>query len=364
MEKSKVLIVDDESDIRELLRDFLQEEGYRCLLAANAREALDLFTRESDIDLVMSDIRMPGRSGLELLSDLKAIDSTVMVIMISAVKDIESAIEAMSKGAYDYVTKPFKLNEVALNAQRAINNRKLVLERIRYKKDLEIKVEERTRELKSALNKLNATYTNTLTALVLALDTRDTETQGHSTRVVRYSLQLANLLGITDQKELRVLEYGALLHDIGKIGIPDAILRKPKKLSTQEWKIMQEHPTMGYHIIEGIDFLKDASLVVLHHHERFDGTGYPLKLGGTDIPLGARIFAVADALDAITSERPYRQALGFDRAAAELKKYTRRQFDPKIVEAFFQVPLRFWEKEQTMVDGMKDFVNLFNLELH
>jgi response regulator RpfG family c-di-GMP phosphodiesterase len=284
-----------------------------------------------------------------------------MVIMISAVKDIESAISAMSKGAYDYVTKPFKLNEVALNARRAINNRKLILEKIQYKKNLEIKVEERTRELKDALDKLNATYTNTLTSLVLALDARDTETQGHSLRVVQFSLTLAGLLGITDSGLLQILEYGALLHDIGKIGIPDAILRKPGSLSPKEWDIMKRHPTLGYKIIEGIDFLKDASLVVLHHHEKFDGSGYPMNLSGDAIPLGARIFAVADAVDAMTSERPYRGALTFEEATAELKKFEGIQFDPAVVHSFFKVPLSFWKKEGKTVDHRTDFSKLFNL---
>lgn len=363
MHGSKVLIVDDEIDIRELLSDFLDDEGYDCFLAANAKEAIEIFKTEKDIALVMSDIRMPGKSGLELLSELKKIDTTVMVIMISAVKDIESAISAMSKGAYDYVTKPFKLNEVALNAKRAINNRKLIKEKIQYEKDLELKVEERTKELKGTLNKLNNTYTNTLTALVLALDTRDTETQGHSTRVVQYSLLLAKLLGISDKEEFKILKYGALLHDIGKIGVPDAILKKPGKLSLHEWEIMKTHPILGYNIIDRMDFLKNASLIVLHHHEKWDGTGYPLKLAGKKIPLGGRIFAVADTLDAITSERPYRRALSFEIAAKELIKFQEIQFDPKIIDAFFKVPLDFWKKEREIVDKKTKHINLFNLTL-
>ncbi|MCP4218156.1 MAG: response regulator, partial [bacterium] len=318
MSKEKILIADDEADIRELLGDFLEGEGYECILAPNAFEALKQFKSHGDIDLVMSDIRMPGRTGLELLSDVKDIDSDVMVIMISAVKDIESAISAMSKGAYDYVAKPFKLTEVALIARKAIEKRKLVRQNKEYQRELERMVAERTVELKNALEALDRTYIFTLRALVTALDTRDEETQGHSMRVVKYTLKLAELMGWGDEEQIKVLEYGALLHDIGKIGIPDAILRKPGKLTDEEWKVMKTHPDVGYSILHKIEFLEEASQIVLHHHEKWNGKGYPSGLKDFDIPVGARIFAVADTVDAMTSERPYRSALSFEAAAEEL----------------------------------------------
>ena len=191
MTAGNVLIVDDESDIRELLSDFLEGEGYECSLASNATEALDIFKSAPEIDLVMSDIRMPGKSGLDLLGEIKEIDNDVMVVMISAVKDIESAITAMSKGAYDYVAKPFKLTEVGLIAKKAIEKRRLLMENKEYQRGLEIKVAEKTRELQLALFRLDQTYLFTLRALVVALDTRDEETQGHSLRVVKYTLKLA-----------------------------------------------------------------------------------------------------------------------------------------------------------------------------
>ena len=237
---------------------------------------------------VMSDIRMPGKTGLELLEEIKGLDEDVMVIMISAVKDIESAIAAMSKGAYDYVSKPFKLNEVAFVANKALEKRRLVLENKEYQKQLEKMVEERTSELKQALIELDKTYNFTLRAMVTALDTRDTETQGHSLRVVRFTLKLAELMGISDKNTLKIYEYGALLHDIGKIGIPDAILRKPAELTAAEWQIMKSHPTIGYNVLQRIKFLEDAAQIVLHHHEAFDGSGYPDGLAGENIPLGAQ----------------------------------------------------------------------------
>jgi response regulator RpfG family c-di-GMP phosphodiesterase len=362
MHKNKVLIVDDEVDIRELLGDFLEDEGYECHLAQNSKEAIEIY-KNKNIDLVMSDIRMPGLSGLELLSELKKLDNNVMVIMISAVKDIEFAISAMSKGAYDYISKPFKLNEVSLIAEKAIHKKELIEENIQYQKNLEKKVRERTVELRGTLDKLNKTYTNTLRALVLALDTRDSETQGHSTRVVHYCLLLAKLMNITDPEELKVLEYAAILHDIGKIGIPDAILRKPGKLSSEEWEIMETHPILGYNMINRIDFLKDASTIVLHHHEKFNGKGYPTGLAGDDIPRGSRIFMVADTFDAMTSDRPYRKALSFEITIKELKKFRNTQFDPQIVDAFLKVPLAFWKKERDNIEAKLQTIDLFNLNI-
>jgi putative nucleotidyltransferase with HDIG domain len=350
MTKGKILIADDEADIRELLGDFLEAEGYDCLLASDAFEAFELFKSNSDIDLVMSDIRMPGKTGLELLGEVKEIDNDVMVIMISAVKDIESAISAMSKGAYDYVSKPFKLTEVGLIAKKAIEKRKLVLQNKEYQKRLEKMVEERTMELQNAYIQLDKTYAFTLRALVTALDTRDEETQGHSLRVVKYTLKLAELMGIDDPDILKLLEYGSLLHDIGKIGIPDNILKKPGKLTEQEWDVMRTHPTVGYNILHNIEFLDEASQVVLHHHERWDGSGYPDGLKGETIPLGARIFAVVDTVDAMTSERPYRKALTFENASGELLKYSGIQFDKQVVEAFHSHTLDFWKHERFSMD--------------
>jgi putative two-component system response regulator len=350
MTAGNVLIVDDESDIRELLSDFLEGEGYECSLASNANEALDIFKSTPEIDLVMSDIRMPGKSGLDLLGDIKEIDSDVMVVMISAVKDIESAITAMSKGAYDYVAKPFKLTEVGLIAKKAIEKRRLILENKEYQRRLEIKVAEKTRELQEALFRLDQTYLFTLRALVVALDTRDEETQGHSLRVVKYTLKLAEIMGITDGQQLKVIEYGALLHDIGKIGIPDAILRKPGKLTTEEWEVMKTHPWIGFKILHKIKFLEDASQIVLHHHEKLDGSGYPDGLQDMNIPLGARIFAVADTVDAMTSDRPYRKALSFEQASDELKKYSGIQFDKQVVDAFHSVGLESWQYDRKRMD--------------
>lgn len=358
-ENYKVLITDDERDIRELLGDFLEDKGLQYFLAENAFDALAIFKDNPDIDILMSDIRMPGRSGLDLLGDIKQINEDVVVIMISAVKDIESAISAMSKGAYDYVSKPFKLAEVGIIVDKAIDKRKLTLENREYQRELEKKVAERTDELKNALDELDKTYLMTLETLAIALDMRDEETQGHSVRVLQYVMKLAQLIGITDTKKLKILEYGSLLHDIGKIGIPDSILKKPSKLNSEEWEIMRTHPRAGYKILSNIKFLEEASKIVLHHHENYDGTGYPDKLKGNEIPLAARIFAVADALDAMTSHRAYRMALTFEEAEAELKECSGSRFDPEVIKAFFSLTLEEW-KQEGRTAGEK--VNKYHIE--
>ncbi|MEW6455314.1 MAG: HD domain-containing phosphohydrolase [Acidobacteriota bacterium] len=344
MEKEKILIVDDEETIRELLLEFLEGQGYECVTASNAEEALKIFKGENNFSLLITDIRMPGKSGLELLKELKEIDPHMGIIMMSALKDINIAIDAMTLGAYDYVIKPFKLSEVVINVKRGLEKRRLVLENLRYQKHLEEMVEERTNELKKALEELNETYNETLNSLILALDFRDTETHGHSNRVTEYAIKIAESYGIEDKDELITLRRAALLHDIGKIAIPDYILRKPEKLSPEEWETMKTHSEIGYNMMRKVKFLQPASIIVLYHHENYDGTGYPYGKKNDEIPLGARIFAVADALDALTSDRPYRKAYSFEYAREEIKKNSGTQFDPKIIEAFLSVDLEVWKK--------------------
>jgi HD-GYP domain-containing protein (c-di-GMP phosphodiesterase class II) len=204
-------------------------------------------------------------------------------------------------------------------------------------------VERRTSELNRALGSLGDAYRSTLKSLTAALEARDSETHGHSERVVNFSLRLGRELGLGEE-QLRSLEFGSLLHDIGKIGVPDAILRKPAALSESEWVRMREHPLHGQKILSGIEFLEGAARVVAQHHERFDGTGYPLGLRGEQIDLNARIFAVADAFDAITSDRVYRRGRSYEEAVAELEEWAGRQFDPDVVGAFRRVPAQEWDE--------------------
>lgn len=339
--KPRILIVDDERDINELLFDLLSDD-YDCASAGSAEEALARI-QDSEFELVISDITMPGMSGLEMLPRLKTIAPKTVVIMISGMQTVESAIGALRLGAFDYLMKPFDLRQVEAVVKRALEHQDLLLAKQRYENHLEDLVEQRTAELDRALGSLEDAYRSTLKALTAALETRDSETHGHSERVVSYSLRLGREYGLDDH-QMKALEFGSLLHDIGKIGVPDSILRKPAKLTDEEWVLMREHPLHGQQILRGIEFLEGAARVVAQHHEKWDGSGYPIGLKCEEIDLCARIFAVADAFDAMTSDRVYRRGKSYEAASQELDDWSGKQFDPKVVEAFHRVPRTDWEE--------------------
>jgi putative nucleotidyltransferase with HDIG domain len=304
------------------------------------------------VDLVISDQRMPGRTGLELLQEVRRLYPSIAFMMITADSDIRLGVEAMKKGAADYLIKPFQLDAVLASLNRALEMKRMELELENYRQNLERMVEERTRQLEAARRRIEMTYDETLEALGAALDLRDTETAGHSLRVTRYCQEIARALGV-DGDPLKQITRGAFLHDIGKIGVPDSILLKEGKLTPEEMAVMQSHARIGYDLVSRIAFLAAAAEIVLTHQERFDGAGYPQGLAGEEIPLGARIFAVADTLDAMTSDRPYRRALPFSAARAEVIRESGRQFDPKVVEAFLALPTEVWENIRLEVDGLR-----------
>lgn len=337
----RILIVDDEQEIRGVLRDLLGG-AYECAEAASAEEALDHLSA-GQFNLIISDITMKGMSGLEMIPYVSAQAPDTVVIMVSGLQTIESAIEALRVGAFDYIMKPFDLRQVEAAVRRALEHYELRISKRRYESLLEELVKQRTAELDHALNSLEEAYRSTLKALTAALETRDAETHGHSERVVTFSLRLGHEYGL-GKEQLLALEFGSLLHDIGKIGVPDSILRKPAQLTEAEWTSMREHPLHGQLILRGIEFLEGASRVVAQHHEKWDGSGYPLGISGEEIDLNARIFAVADAFDAITSDRVYRTAKSYEAALGELELWAGTQFDPKVVEAFRRVPNEEWEE--------------------
>jgi putative nucleotidyltransferase with HDIG domain len=336
-----LLIVDDEVEVRSVLHDLLSET-YRCCEASSAEEALAQL-RERDYELVISDITMSGMTGLEMIPHVKVISPDTVIVMISGMQTIESAINALRLGAFDYLMKPFDLRQAEAAIARAYEHHELITAKRRYENHLEELVEQRTAELDQALDSLENAYRTTLQALTAALETRDSETHGHSERVVTFSLRLGREYGLKSL-EMKALEFGSLLHDIGKIGVPDAILRKPAKLTDEEWVRMREHPMHGQQILRGIKFLEGAAKVVAQHHEKWDGSGYPLGLKAEEIDICARIFSVADAFDAITSDRVYRQGRPYEAASQELDEWVGRQFDPKVVEAFHRVPPEDWDE--------------------
>lgn len=340
--KENILIVDDEEMIRDLLTSALQQDKYVCHQAANVDEAFLLLERQQ-IDLVISDIMMPGRSGVELLRDLKKADPDIAVLMITGLSDMNTAMECVHLGADDYITKPFGINRVMLTVKNLIERRCLAIEKKNYQASLEFKVLEQTEQIRAAMNELSHAYDSTLTALVRALDAREKEVGSHSERVMNYTVFLAKKMGITG-RELEEMAKGALLHDIGKIGISDNILLKPGQLDDNEWIEMRRHPQVGFAILSEIEFLKTPTEIILGHHERFDGTGYPKRIKGDQIPIGARIFALVDTLDAMTSDRPYRRALPFEAVSQEIIKNSGTQFDPEIARMFLSINRSHWEE--------------------
>jgi response regulator RpfG family c-di-GMP phosphodiesterase len=340
-ERARLLVVDDEAEIRNVLCELLGHD-YNCTSASSAEEALEILRAEA-FQLIISDITMSGMSGLEMIPQVFETSPETVVVMISGMQTIESAIEALRVGAFDYIMKPFDLRQVEAAVRRALEHYELRAAKRRYENHLEELVEQRTHELNNALDSLEDAYRTTLKALTAALETRDAETHGHSERVVTFSLRLGRELGL-DKEQLRSLEFGSLLHDIGKIGVPDAILRKPAKLTDEEWVRMREHPLHGQAILREIEFLRGAALVVGQHHEKWDGSGYPLGLRGEEIDLNARIFAVADAFDAMISDRVYRAGRSYEEAAEELERFAGKQFDPTVVAAFHRVPREDWNE--------------------
>jgi len=342
VEQEKILVVDDEEAIREVISTLLEAQGFRCTTCQNGRKGLEAF-RQDTYDLVLSDIVMPEMDGLKLLAELRLDDPDVPVIMVTAMHDISIALEAIRAGAYDYVLKPFEKDQLYLSVRRALDHRRLVLENRIYQSDLEQLVAERTQQLSIALQDLEQSYDYTLEALGGALDAKDAETEGHCQRVTAFTITIARAMGV-DKGLLRHIARGAFLHDIGKMGVPDSILRKPGPLTTQEREIMRRHCEIGFSMLQRIPFLKEAAEIVLSHQEFFDGTGYPRGLSGEQIPLGARIFAVADTLDAMISDRPYRKALPISAARDEIRRFAGRQFDPRVVEVFLAQPERVWRE--------------------
>jgi putative nucleotidyltransferase with HDIG domain len=334
-EPTRLLIVDDDSAVRDVITVLLREEGYACTAVGSADAAL-VAADEADYPLVISDVRMPGKDGFWLLDRLRDLHPDSAVVMLTAYGDTEAAVECLRNGASDYLLKPPKVTDLIRAIERALGRRRLELARNKYRRSLENRVREKTAELSRTLHDLEATYSQTLWSLVAALDAREHETSDHSQRVVRYTLAIARRLGVTDA-DLPNVGRGALLHDIGKIGVPDAILLKPGRLTPAEWVEMRKHPQIGYDILRSIEFLGAPADVVLCHQERYDGGGYPRGLSGDAIPLAARIFAIADTFDAMTTTRPYRRGLPAEAARVEIAKHAGTQFDPRCADAFLSM---------------------------
>ncbi len=332
--EDRILIVDDEEMICNLVARRLAKEGYSCSTAHNGKEALTLFLKDS-FSIIISDLKMPEMDGLELLKRVKAVNSKMMVIMITAYADVDVAVEAMRLGAFDFIMKPIDLNLVVLSIRNALERKRLEEELDTYHKNLESLVEERTGKLQQAYRILKKAHLDSVKVLAEAIDAKDPYTRGHSDRVTRMSLKIATQFDFSEAR-LETLEYGALLHDIGKIGIKDEVLQKRGPLTSEEYLYIQEHPLIGVKIVEGVEFFKDKIPAIRNHHERFDGRGYPDGLSGEAIPFEARIITVSDAFDAMTSVRPHRGIMPLEDVLKELERCKGTQFDPQILEIFIR----------------------------
>jgi response regulator RpfG family c-di-GMP phosphodiesterase len=338
-----VMIVDDNPANLKLLQDMLEQQGYDVRSFPGGRLALEAAARNLP-DLILLDINMPEMNGYEVCERLKSNEelSSVPVIFLSALDEIEDKVKGFRSGGVDYICKPFQFEEVRARVETHLKLHEL-RQALKLQNDhLEELVSERTKELEIAVEHIKSTYEETLHVLGGALDLRDNETAGHSQRVTRYSLEIAKAMRCGNE-ELKQIAIGAFLHDFGKIGIPDSILLKPGKLTPSETEIMRQHVRIGYDMVRKISFLSGAAQILLAHQEYFDGTGYPQGLRGAEIPLGARIFSVADTLDAMTSDRPYRTGLSFQVAREEIVRCSGSQFDPDVVHAFLSIPEKVWK---------------------
>jgi putative nucleotidyltransferase with HDIG domain len=354
MASERILVVDDEESIREIICSMLSIAGYACTPAGSGKAALQVLESGDSFALMLSDLMMPDLDGNGLLERSKERYPDMPVVMVTAHNDISAALTAIRNGAYDYLLKPFEREQLTVTVRRALENRRLRLENRAYQINLEAQVEARTNQLQKALAELERSYDITLEALGDALDLKDQETNGHSKRVTAYTIAIARAMGIP-LHDIKMIARAAFLHDIGKMAVPDYILRKPGKLTDEEREIMQQHSERGYRMLRKIPFLAEAAEIVYAHQEKWDGTGYPRGLKGEEIPLAARIFAVADTLDAMRSDRPYRSAQSFEVARDEIIRFSGRQFDPEIVRVFLSMPQGIWESLRNEIGQGEEF---------
>jgi response regulator RpfG family c-di-GMP phosphodiesterase/GGDEF domain-containing protein len=346
--RAAILILSNDPSTATFLQACLEDTGARFLVTDAIEPAL-AGLREHPADAVIAGMDLPRVDGLDFLQRVRRVDPSIPVILYTARRDVRLAVLALRGGADDFLVQPFAPDDVRDSLARGTVKRRLALGGRAQQAALEAQVQRRAEELQQVIRHLEVTYRTTLKALGAALDTRDVETHAHSERVAQYALTLGHTLGM-GPSELVTLERGVYLHDIGKIGIPDRVLLKQGSLTEEEWDIMRRHSELGHRLASRIDFLKGASKIILAHHERYDGRGYPFQLAREAIPFGARVFSIVDALDAITSDRPYRKAKPFGTAMDEIRINSGRQFDPAITDAFLSVPESTWSRIRETVN--------------
>ncbi len=338
-----ILITDDDPQIRKVIASIVEMEGYAFELAASGEEAAEKLTR-NQFSLLISDIQMEGMSGVELLQHCRTHYSDMAVIMVTGVDDRTTAIRTLELGAYGYVTKPFHTNELIINIANALKRRALEMQNRRHNEELETLVNERTEELVRSREE-------SIQILSKAAEFRDDETARHNIRIGLYCDHLARLAGFAEPY-CQQLKTAAPLHDVGKIGVPDSILLKPGHLTEEEFRIVKTHPRIGHRILSGStsEILQLGAEIALHHHERFDGSGYPDGLAGNDISLPGRITAICDVFDALTTERVYKSAIKTEKAKTILLNGRATHFDPHLLDLFIENLHDILAIRQTILD--------------
>jgi putative two-component system response regulator len=321
----KILVVDDDENIRDLLTNRLSKQGFDCMSAESGASAIQLINTKR-FDAVLADVHMPGMSGIELLQHLKARDPETTVLMITGNDTTTDAVIAMKLGADDYILKPFSFDEVLIELNRALERRQLRKEVQAYQTNLEQMVAQRTAQHQQL-------FVSIMQSLIFALEAKDPYTDGHSRRVAWLAGQLGARVGLRDH-DLETIEMAAVFHDLGKIGISESILIKPKPLTSEEYLKVQTHPEIGARILQPMQEFHEILPIVRYHHEKFDGSGYPLGLKGDEIPLGSRIIAIIDAYDALTTVRPYSQPIASEKAVERLVSEAGTKYDPVLIDLF------------------------------
>jgi putative two-component system response regulator len=356
MKKPKILAVDDEDRNLRLLEAILFPLGYDVILARNGEEALEK-VREMFPDVILMDIMMPGMDGFEVVKELKSKEETrpIPIVMVTALREVEDRVKALEAGADDFISKPVEKTELRARVQSLLKVKAYNDHMREYQKELEAEVVRRTELLRQAFDRIKSASLDTIHRLSMAAEYKDEDTGAHIKRMSYYAAAIARKMGLDDKKVETIL-YASPMHDIGKIGIPDHILLKPGKLNSDEWEIMKQHTIIGGRILEGseAEFIKLGEIIALTHHEKWNGSGYPERLSGEEIPLDGRITAIADVFDALTSKRPYKKPYSLEKSFAIIKGERGKHFDPDVVDAFFaikdeilSIKLRYKDKHES-----------------
>ncbi len=346
----RILVVDGEEPIREIVSSMLGAAGYEAQEAESGMEALAILKKSGEFELMVTELMMPNVNGMALLEVVREKYPDMPVLMLTGVNDISVALAVLRNGAYDYLLKPFEREQLVAAVRRGLDLRRLKLETRAYQSNLESIVKAKNEQLQQVLADLERSYNVTLEALGDLLDLKDPVNSGHAKHVTAYAIAIARAMGLP-AKDIKIIARGVFLHDVGKLVIPDEIIRKTKALTVEETAVMREHCFRGYQMLQKIPFLKEIGEIVYAHEERFDGKGYPRGLRGEEIPLGARICAVAELLDAVTSDWPFGAAQTVAAAKEKIRRCSGTQFDPEVVDVFLQMPETTWENLRKAIDA-------------